>query len=287
MAAVISNQGGYYSTFAYISECRRMGLEVLPPDVNESAIPYSGISRRVRVGLMQVRGLPVEAMEAIALAREASGPFRSLEDFTGRVAIDPSHVRLLIKAGAFDSIASGRSRPELMWRWVRWDAERGVKASRGGPVTRQAGLFEQGVAIGQRGRAEPAAPAYDADTVLRHEVETLGFLISRHPLTLYGKRLERLKHVAASDLHGHVGRAVTTIGWLVTGKVVSTKDDEPMEFVSFEDTTAIYETTLFPEAYRRFCHMLSYTRPYVLRGRVEEDFGAITLTVSDLRFLDR
>jgi len=118
-------------------------------------------------------------------------------------------------------------------------------------------------------------------------VETLGFLISRHPLTLYARRLEKLKHVAASDLHRHVGRAVTTIGWLVTGKVVSTKDDEPMEFVSFEDTTAIYETTLFPDAYSRFCHMLSYTRPYLLRGRVEEDFGAITLTVSELRFLDQ
>ena len=58
-----------------------------------------------------------------------------------------------------------------------------------------------------------------------------------------------------------------------------------MEFISFEDTTALYETTFFPEAYKRFCHMLSHTRPYVLRGKVEEDFDAITLTVRDLRFL--
>ena len=60
-----------------------------------------------------------------------------------------------------------------------------------------------------------------------------------------------------------------------------------MEFVSFEDTTALYETTLFPEVYRKFCSMLTHDRPYVLRGKVEEDFGAVTLTVSDLRFLDR
>src|SRR3989442_3518784 len=101
MAAVISNQGGYYATFAYISECRRLGLDVLLPDVNDSAIPYTGIGRRVRAGLMQVQGLSVEAMEAIALAKAERGPFRSLSDFLGQVAIDPSDVRLLMNSGAF------------------------------------------------------------------------------------------------------------------------------------------------------------------------------------------
>src|SRR3989454_1708106 len=68
--------------------------------------------------------------------------------------------------------------------------------------------------------------------------------------------------------------------------VVTTKDDEPMEFISFEDTTAIYETTFFPRAYARFCSMLTTARPYLLRGKVEEDFGAVTVTVDDLTFLD-
>ncbi len=79
---------------------------------------------------------------------------------------------------------------------------------------------------------------------------------------------------------------MTSIGWLVTGKVVTTKDDQPMEFVSFEDTTAIYETTFFPRAYERFCTLLSTARPYVLRGRVDEDFGAVSLTVDQVSFLD-
>jgi len=282
MAAVISNQGGYYSTFAYVSECRRMGLSVLLPDVNESAIPYTGINRAVRAGLMQVQGLSVDSMEAIAMERARNGPFRSLEDFLRRVAIDPSDVRLLVKAGAFDSIAAGRSRPELMWRWLRWNAGRsaGGRARRG---SRQGALFGSGTPL----PSVPAAPDYDTGTVLRHEAETLGFLISRHPLSLYRKELADLRHVAGAGLHRHVGRTVTCIGWLVTGKIVNTRNGEPMEFVSFEDTTALYETTLFPEVYRSFCHMLSHKRPYVMRGRVEEDFGAVTLTVSDLRFLDR
>jgi DNA polymerase III alpha subunit len=80
---------------------------------------------------------------------------------------------------------------------------------------------------------------------------------------------------------------VPVIGWLITGKVVHTKTNEPMEFISFEDTTAIYETVFFPEVYRKFCRMLSNVRPYLIRGLVEEDYGAISLTVKHIEFLDK
>jgi error-prone DNA polymerase len=276
MAAVISNQGGYYSTFAYISECRRQDLSVLLPDVNESAIPYTGVNRQVRVGLMQVQGLSVDSMEAVAMARRTGGPFRSLEDFLRRVSIDSSDVRLLIRAGAFDSVAGGLSRPDLMWQWVRWSARRAKRE-------RPSSLFDR---HDEAAWPTGATPDYDGATVLRHEAETLGFLVSRHPLTLHRKEMAKLRCVPGADLGRHVGRTVTTVGWLVTGKMVTTKDDEPMEFLSFEDTTAIYETTMFPDAYRKFRSMLTRARPYVLRGKVEEDFGAITLTVSDLKYLD-
>jgi DNA polymerase III alpha subunit len=93
--------------------------------------------------------------------------------------------------------------------------------------------------------------------------------------------------VKACDLHRHVGQHVTTIGWLVTGKTVQTKDGDPMKFVSFEDTTGIYETVLFPKVYNQFCHMLNEMRPYLLKGKVEQDFTAVTLTVSGIEFLDR
>jgi DNA polymerase III alpha subunit len=68
---------------------------------------------------------------------------------------------------------------------------------------------------------------------------------------------------------------------------VYTKDREPMKFVSFEDTTGLYETVFFPKMYNRFCHMLNEMRPYILKGKVEEDFGSITLTVTWIGFLDR
>ena len=66
---------------------------------------------------------------------------------------------------------------------------------------------------------------------------------------------------------------------LITGKVVSTKHGDPMEFLTFEDETGLVETTFFPSSYRKFCYMLDRTRPYILYGKVEEEFGAVTLTV--------
>ena len=123
--------------------------------------------------------------------------------------------------------------------------------------------------------------------MLKHELDTLGFYLSIHPLDRYTNVLKGLHYVNACDLHLHVGELVTTIGWLVTGKTVQTKDGDPMKFVSFEDTTGIYETVLFPKVYNRFCHMLNEMRPYLLKGKVEQDFTAITLTVHWIEFLDR
>ena len=131
----------------------------------------------------------------------------------------------------------------------------------------------------------PRADVYDERTVLMHEVDSLGFLLGRHPLDLYRDRLRGLRVVAGKDMDRYVGRDVLMVGWWVTYKTVSTKNDELMEFVSFEDTTALYDTTLFPKAYTRFCHILNRRRPYLLRGRVEEDFGAVQLVVKDLRLL--
>lgn len=121
----------------------------------------------------------------------------------------------------------------------------------------------------------------------KHELETLGFLFSVHPLDLHRSTLKGLDYVRAKDLRTMVGKHVTTIGWQITGKTVQTSGGEPMKFVSFEDQTGIYETVFFPKAYRQFCYILDATRPYILKGQVQEEFGAITLNVTWLEFLDR
>ncbi|HSV91868.1 MAG TPA: OB-fold nucleic acid binding domain-containing protein, partial [Desulfobacterales bacterium] len=83
----------------------------------------------------------------------------------------------------------------------------------------------------------------------------------------------------AAELPQRVGCRVRFAGWLISGKLVSTRTGEPMEFLTFEDETGLVETTFFPQAYRRFCHLLDPARPFLLSGTVEQDWGAATLTV--------
>jgi DNA polymerase-3 subunit alpha/error-prone DNA polymerase len=125
----------------------------------------------------------------------------------------------------------------------------------------------------------PAFPPENPRDRLRRQFAALGFLCDRHPMVLFTEVLEKHGIVKAAELHRHAGKTVRTAGLLITGKVVSTKHGDPMEFLTFEDETGLVETTFFPEAYRRFCYLLDRHRPYVLTGKVDEDFGAVTLTV--------
>ncbi|NQT27709.1 DNA polymerase III subunit alpha [candidate division KSB1 bacterium] len=274
MAAVISNRGGYYSTFAYLTESRRMGLVLLPPDINGSREPYIGCGQSIRIGLMQLKGLKASALDAILQNRETHGPFCSLDELQRRIAIDPSDLRILIKAGCFDRISQGKSRAELLWQVMA--GRRPKKES----VQTSLNLFqEEAVRVPELGR-------YDFHTLLLHEVEVLGFPISVHPLELYREGLRGLNYVPANQMSNHIGKKVAMIGWWVTNKLVYTKTEEPMSFISFEDTTALYETIFFPDAFHRFCRHWTQSRPYILYGTIEDDLGALSLHVTDMAFLD-
>ena len=278
IASVMTNLGGYYSTFGYYSEARRLGLKVLLPSINNSEIRHTGLNDWVQIGFMQLKGIKQSALEYIVAERESNGRFLSFETFLRRMPeLDQSDVRILIKAGAFDGVEGIEARPRLMWQLYQ---ARASQQRRDKPAS----LLD----LNERDSYYiPDTGAYSEKTMLIHEADVLGFLISRHPLSLYAKLLQHLTYVRACDLRKYVGKEIPVIGWLITGKVVHTKNDEPMEFISFEDTTAIYETVFFPEVYRKFCRMLSNARPYLLRGLVEEDFGAISLTVRHIEFLDK
>jgi len=277
MASVISNGGGYYSTFGYLSEVRRMGLKILPPDINRSEIKYTGRNREIRVGLMQLKALSQGAQEFIIHERSKKGPFTGFEDFLLRIGchLHLQDVRILIKSGCFDNIARGLTRPSLMWQALQFFGEQHQEEN--SPT-----LFPTPIVL-----PSLKQPPYPKSLMLQHELDTLGLSLSRHPLKRYKEILKDLHFVRACDLNAHAGKQVTTIGWLINGKTVYTKDREPMKFVSFEDATGLYETVFFPKAYNQFCHMLNEMRPYILKGKIEEDFGSITMTVNWIGFLDR
>jgi error-prone DNA polymerase len=273
IAGVLSNEGGYYAPFAYIAEARRMGLTILPPDVNESDVRYRGQDRMLRIGLMALKGLSAGGLAALVAAREA-GPYRSLDDLRRRAGLAPGDLRVLIQAGACDGVGRGTTRPQMMWSV---DAD----PRRGRPAQGVLGL-EATVAT-----ALPPLPEYDAERQLRDEYAVLGYLASCHPMALVADTLRAIHSVPATALAGHLGRLVTCVGMLTTGKPVHTVKDEPMEFVTFDDGTGLIETVIFPDVYRKVVSLLFGSGPFVLRGRVEESYGAITLTVTALERLDR
>jgi error-prone DNA polymerase len=265
MAAVISNQGGFYSPFAYLSEARRLGVKVLPPDINHSRWHYSGRENTIRMGFMQLQGFRERDSRSIVRLRDEDGGFTGFSDFLKRTRLDQSQVRLLIRGGAFDEIEGADSRPSLQWQLL---------------ADRQRGSRDQNLSLFDSGPDNlPRPPPHDEKTLLNQEIDALGMLVSRHPLSLYRCALEKANTVEAVRLREHVSRKVTMAGWWVTGKPVRTKNGEPMEFVTFEDTTGTFETTFFPRAYARFCRRMTRYRPYLLRGRVEEEFGVATLNV--------
>ncbi|WP_297954196.1 OB-fold nucleic acid binding domain-containing protein, partial [uncultured Desulfobulbus sp.] len=129
----------------------------------------------------------------------------------------------------------------------------------------------------------PPLPPEDRRERLRGEFRVLGFLCDRHPITLFAAVRRRAGAVTAREVErleqGAIGRRVRLLGWPIAGKVVGTKGGAPMEFFTFEDETGLVECTFFPGAYSRSCHLLDGRGPLLLEGRVEEEFGARTLTV--------
>ncbi|TKB79520.1 MAG: DNA polymerase III subunit alpha [Nitrospira sp.] len=260
IAAVVSNQGGYYSAFAYLSEGRRMGLTILPPDINASVWAYTGSGTTVRVGLMQIKGLQEDLAKLIIAERKTHGPYRSPSDFLSRVKLDYSQAKLLIKPGCLDSIAGELTRPALLWR---------VFASQ---ATKPPSYI-------------PIPTEYSVQKKLHHELALFGFPLRCHPLDLFKEALADTSHILAKDLNQYMGKEVTLIGWLLTEKIVSTKKGEPMEFMTLEDQTGMYDATVFPNMYREYCHLLATNQAYIVTGLVEEHFSTVTVSVHTLRLL--
>ncbi|MGE0468204.1 MAG: DNA polymerase III subunit alpha [Nitrospira sp.] len=260
IAAVVSNQGGYYSAFAYLSEGRRMGLTILPPDINASTWAYTGSSTTVLVGFMQIKGLQEGLAKKLIAERDQHGPYRSLSNFLSRVKLDYAQAKLLIQAGCLDSIAGELTRPALLWR----------------VFTSQASKPPSYI---------PIPTEYSAQKKLHHELTVFGFPLRCHPLDLFKEALGGGSRIHAKDLGQYVGKEVTLIGWLLTEKIVSTKKGEPMEFMTLEDQTGMYDATVFPTTYRQYCHLLATNQAYVVTGLVEEHFATVTVTVKTLQLL--
>jgi DNA polymerase-3 subunit alpha/error-prone DNA polymerase len=275
MAAVMSNHGGFYSTLAYASEARRMGLSLLSPDVNSSELRCRGKGATIRLGLEMIGSLAAATAKRIVEERQR-GSYADIDDLARRVAPGRDDAEALAGAGAVDSLSEELPRAAKLMRLLS------IQAASEREVAGQQELFGASPSSSLTTSEARAPKGESARKRLESEMRYLGTTLAVHPLELWPRLLASRTRSLGKDLPTLVGRPVELIGWPITAKPVLTSEDEPMEFVSFEDETALYETTLFPEEYRLFRHLLFEERPLVVRGIVEDDRGAITVTILSL-----
>jgi len=296
--AVINNGGGFYSRQTYVNEVRRLGFPVLAPDVNASAQAYTAEAGALRVGLGQLKDLPLEFLERLLGDRERRGPFADFQDFLARLAPGLPELRVLLRSGSLDCLGGGLTRPELFWLYFRLAGRRGQGAKAQEYLRFHPRVCAAAAAAPPPGPGLPLAPPgigdYPPEVKLRDELATLGLMISRHPLAVFHGRILRLLAGAglppvidSRQLAAHGGRRVTMAGLLVTGKEVLTRTREPMVFVSFEDEHSVFETVFFPKAFREFYSLIDGGGVFLVCGRVEEELGALSLHVERVLGLER
>ena len=257
-----------------IGECRKMSIDILPPDINESGREFRVIGTSIRFGLEAVKGVGSAAIESILEAREKEGPFRSLEDFLQRMDGKKANKKVaesLIKAGAFDSLGTHR-------------AEAMTFLDSSGGSSRVGSLFGQD----DPGRREISR--WDEMETLRNEKETLGFYITGHPLTKYREVTSALQVRRLSDLEAVADKEEVQVAGVVSAiKKIKTKGKaETMAYLTLEDEDGSVDVLVFPEMYRNMAEILNKESLLAVKGtadKTEKGIKIISKEISPLQDL--
>ena len=258
----------------YLGECRRMGIVVLPPDVNSSSASFTAVGTDIRFGLTAVRNVGANVVDEIVRSREAKGAFTSFTDFLAKVpavVCNKRTIESLIKAGAFDSLGHGR-RSLLLVHEQAVDAVIGVKRKE---AEGQFDLFaDLGGAVddGQGFQVVvPDVPDWDKKQRLAFEREMLGLYVSDHPLA-------GLEHVLASAADCSIatlmadetradGSMVTICGLVTSLQRKMSKNGNPWAAVTLEDIDGSIEVMFFGETYVAYSTVLAEDAVLTVRGR--------------------
>jgi DNA polymerase-3 subunit alpha len=278
----------------YLAECRRMGIQVLPPDVNQSAGPFTPVGKDIRFGLAAVRNVGHNVVEAIARCRKDKGEYHDFYDFLSKVdavACNKKTVESLIKAGAFDSM--GHSRKGLLAVHAEAiDAYADVKRNEA------AGQFDLFGAFADEDGGSSATVAmppigdgeWDKRDKLAFEREMLGLYVSDHPLA----GLEQILHSAADTTiaslneDGSVpdGQVVTLAGILTGVQRRITKQGRPWASATLEDLAGGVETLFFPNTYEVIGQYIAEDAIVIVKGRVDRRDDTPRIMAMDMSMPD-
>jgi DNA polymerase-3 subunit alpha len=275
MTAVLSAEMGTPDRIAIaVAECRRMGLEVLPPDVNESELDFAITPKGIRFGLGAVKNVGEGAVEGLIEARRAGRAFRSLDDLCSRIDLQRANKRVLeslIKCGACDAFG-----PRL-WQLDRLDSvlETAQREQRD-RASGQVGLFADLGFAGQLDVAFVPSPTRQQTDASRKErlaweKELLGIYLSEHPLNALAPRMGEVDNLVALAELKEAGEDLVTIACVVTNaRKHITKNKQLMMFAQVEDLTGSVEVTVFPRVYEGTAQLWSADEILLVLARVEQ-----------------
>ncbi len=278
----------------YLGECRRMGITVLPPDVNSSAANFTAVGADIRFGLTAVRNVGANVVDAIVQARAAKGAYTSFTDFLDKVpavVCNKRTIESLIKAGAFDSLGHTR-RALLLVHEQAVDAVIGVKRRE---AEGQFDLFaDLGGGDGDAGPGfavtVPDVPDWDKKQRLAFEREMLGLYVSDHPLAGIEHVLAAAADVSIATLLGDEqrpdGTSVTVAGLVTTLQRRLSKQGNPWASVVLEDMESSVEVMFFGETYQQYSQVLAEDAVLVIRGRVRRRDEALSLQALEVAIPD-
>jgi DNA polymerase III subunit alpha len=277
----------------YLGECRRMGIKVLPPDVNESSAEFTAVGTDIRFGLAAVRNVGANVVDKVREAREDKGRFSSFKDFLRKVdpvVCNKRTVESLVKAGAFDSL--GHTRAALVTHHERFvDAALAAKAG----DRDQGSLFDLGpseepILDEFAGLPEPTGPEWDKTQLLSFEREMLGLYVSDHPLLGVEHVLSRLADTTIARLMADEARpdsSVVTVAGLITSlQFKTTKQGKPWALATVEDLDGAIEVLFFPQTFEQVRNLLRTDLICVVRGRLNRRDDVPTLYAMDLTIPD-
>ena len=273
----------------YLSECRRMGIKVLPPDVNESNAEYTARGKDIRFGLAAIRNVGEGVVASIKSARATKGAFTSFGDFLAKVdaqVCNKKTIESLIKGGAFDSLQ--HSRKGLMT--IHLEAIDSVIETKRAEAIGQFDLFG-GESITQVAGLDIEIPAFEWDkaTLLVFEREMLGLYVSDHPLLGVEHILRSNTEMSISALLADESApdGVVTLGGLITGvqRKVS-RQGSSWAIVSLEDLEGAVEVLFFSKTYNQYAMTLIEDRVVTVRGRFERRDDVVRFTAIDMKSLD-
>lgn len=280
----------------YLNECRRMGIKVLPPDVNESSANFTPVGTDIRFGLTAIRNVGANVVDSIATARDDKDRYTSFSDFLQKVpaiVCNKRTIESLIKAGAFDSL--GLTRRALLAKHE--DAvDEVVDLKRNEAI----GQFDLFAGLGGGDDVEPGAPTlsveipqqpeFDKKQKLVFEREMLGLYVSDHPLFGVEHLLARAADCSISALTGDDGRPdgamVTIAGMISSLQRKMTKNGSPWAIATVEDLDGAIEVLFFPQTYQTVLHVLAEDLVVVVKGRVNRRDDVPTVYAAELSLPD-